>query len=69
MTPVRLVDRGRTEGADAQWRLCTFGDDIGKPFRIAISGPVALSLSQAPYEYDTDDIAIAFVEMAFALGR
>jgi hypothetical protein len=69
MTPVRIVDRGRTDASDMHWRVCTIGDDDTHRFTISIAGTIAQSLDKSPHEYDVDDIAIIFIEMAFEHGH
>jgi hypothetical protein len=69
MTPVKIIDGGQADGADMHWRLCTYGHDKERRFRVSISGPVIKFLEKPPHEYDVDDIAIVFVEMAFEHGH
>ena len=68
MTPVRIAERGQCDERETAWRICTFGDDKGHQFRVSVTGPVIALLKRAPYDYDTDDIVVAFVEMAHDLG-
>ena len=69
MTPVRIAERGQCDERETAWRVCTFGDDNGHQFRVSVTGPVIALLTQAPYDYDTDDIVVAFVEMAHESGH
>ena len=69
MTPVKILERGKLDDSDTHWRVCTVGGDDAYRFTISITGAVAQSLAQSPHEYDIDDIAISFVEMAFEHGH
>ena len=64
-TPVRIIERGNVEGIDTHLRICTYGEDKTRRFKVAITGPVIKFLTKPPHDYDIDDIAIMFVEMAF----
>ena len=69
MTPVKILDRGAHEKLDMHWRLCTVGDDDTRRYTVTIAGAVARSLEKHPHDYDVDDIAVLFVEMAFEQGH
>lgn len=69
MTPVKIVERGKLDDSDTHWRVCTVGGDDAYRFTVSITGAVAQSLAKPPHEYDIDDIAIIFVEMAFEHGH
>ena len=69
MTPVRIVDRGQSEGSDTFWRVCVFGGDPTKTFRVSVTEHVIEFLKRASYDYDVDDIAVAFIEMAHEQGH
>ena len=45
------------------------GGDKGHLFRVSVTRPVIALLKRAPYDYDTDDIVVAFVEMAHESGH
>jgi hypothetical protein len=69
MTPVKIIERGRFDQSDTHWRVCTVGGDDSRRFNVSVAAAVASSLEKPPHDYDIDDIAIAFVEMAFEHGH
>jgi len=69
MTPVRIVDRGQFEGSDISWRPCGFGGDPTKRVRVSVTEHVIEFVKRASYDYDVDDIAVAFIEMTHEQGH
>ena len=69
MTPVKIIERGKLDNSDTHRRVCTVGDNDAYRFTVSITGAVSKTLAEPPHEYDVDDIAIIFVEMAFEHGH
>jgi hypothetical protein len=69
MTPVKIVERGKLEDSNMHWRVCTVAGEEAYRFTVSIAGAIAQTLAKPPHEYDIDDIAILFVEMAFEQGH
>jgi hypothetical protein len=69
MTPVKIVERGKLDTFDTHWRVCTVAGEDKCRFTVSIAEAIAQSLAKPPHEYDVDDIAIIFVEMAFEQGH